>query len=230
MLASSDFEPKEKYFAILSSVFCMVLLLSNFLGTKIFSFFSIPLPASILIYPLSFVINAAITEIYGPARTRFTVYLGFSITLLSYLFTQCILSLPPHSFWVLSPHLHSSSSQNEALKATFYVTGFNIAASLFAYLCSQLLDIFLFSKIKEKTHGKALWLRSQTAILASQALDTVIVSLLVLYLSLKMSLLQSFYLILTTYVAKALVAIFVLPLLYSIVKFFRGNLQPQNVK
>ncbi|NNM42822.1 MAG: queuosine precursor transporter [Chlamydiae bacterium] len=225
---SQEFSVKEKSFVVLASIFCVVLIITNFLGTKIFSFFSLPLPASVIIYPITFVFNALITEIYGKSHARFVVYLGFFVTLFAFLFVHLIISLPPHPFWILSPevsHLSTEESQ-QALKVTFHASGIMLGSSLFAYLCAQLTDVFVFSKLRVKTNGKALWLRSGVAIGVSQAVDTTIVSLLVLFFGLHMDLSKSFYLILTTYSVKMAVAFLATPLLYVLVRLFRKLSRP----
>ena len=74
--------------------------------------------------------------------------------------------------WVDAAHSHQAMMQ-------LFVPSLRIlAASLFAYLCSQWLDIILFNKIREITSGRFLWLRQTSSMLISGFLDTVIFSVL----------------------------------------------------
>ncbi len=229
--SSQEFSLKEKCFVVLVAIFCVVLIITNFIGTKIFSFFSLPLPASLIIYPITFVFNALITEVYGKKHARFMVYLGFFVTLFAFLFVQLIILLPPHPFWILSPEVSplSAEESQQTIKATFHASGIVLGSSLFAYLCAQLTDVFVFSKLSKKTNGKALWFRSSVAIGISQAVDTTIVSILVLFFGLQMELSKSFYLILTTYSVKMAIAFLGTPLLYVFVRLLKKLSHPSII-
>lgn len=209
----------ERNYVILVSLFCVVLILTNLIGLKIFQvpFSEIALTSGIILYPWTFILSDIVTEVYGKQRANFMVYLGFAFSLFTYGMLQLILFLPPHPYWAV-PHnsfgfVEAKEYQN-AFLATFSINGLLIFSSMLAFLSAQLLDVSLFQKIKEMTKGKHLWLRNNVSTILSQGLDTLIVSTFVLFLGLHMEFARGMEIMLGTYLAKILLTIISTPLIY----------------
>ena len=89
---------------------------------------------------------------------------GFITKVLVLVLMQISILWPAAVFW-----------KNQAAYETVLNAGSRIViASIFAYLTSQFTDVWIFSKIKEKTEGKYLWLRNNVSTIISQFIDTVI--------------------------------------------------------
>jgi hypothetical protein len=66
-----------------------------------------------------------------------------------------------------------------AMSSLFDYTPRFVLGSLLAYLISQSLDVWLFERIRNATHGRHLWMRNNGSTMVSQAVDTVIYGLVV---------------------------------------------------
>lgn len=149
----------DKFFVLLVSFFCVLLVITNMLGIKIFKapFGDFALTTGLLTYPLTFIVSDTVTEVYGKKAATFMIYLGFAFSLIMYCIVQLALALPPHHFW-WDPmntlgYLNSSDYQN-AFQSVFNHTGIILFASLTAYISAQLLDIYLFEKLKKSYQRK----------------------------------------------------------------------------
>ena len=105
-----------------------------------------------------------------------------------------------------------TKSVHEATQTLFNFTPRFILGSLLAYFISQRLDVYLFHRLKEKTAGRKLRLRNNVSTLMSQAVDTVIYSLVVWWGV--VDLLIAIQLALAKYVFKIVIAIVDTPFIY----------------
>lgn len=115
---------------------------------------------SILTYPMV----DCICELWGKQAARQAVWFGLSSQILVTLIIQLSIIAPHSSFW----HLQS---QYQLILSTGIKV---LMASLIAFATSQILDIFVYQKIKEISQGKKLWLRSNLATYLGQTIDSII--------------------------------------------------------
>lgn len=130
--------------------------------------FGLPVTLGNVLYGSIFLTSDILSEVYGKQEARRAVWLGFAALVLSTLFIQIAIQFKPNDFDAAQPHL----------VGLFQFMPRIACASLLAFLVSQHFDVWLFSRIKAAMQGKALWLRNNASTLASQALDTVIFTLL----------------------------------------------------
>ena len=74
---------KSMMYSYLTSIFCVLIIISNILATKTLKIGLIMLPCSILVFPILFGINNILSEIYGFAMTRNVIYLGFVLNIIA---------------------------------------------------------------------------------------------------------------------------------------------------
>ncbi|OGT61032.1 MAG: hypothetical protein A3E85_05745 [Gammaproteobacteria bacterium RIFCSPHIGHO2_12_FULL_45_12] len=115
---------------------------------------------SILTYP----IVDCICELWGKEAARYTVLLGLASQALIACIIQLSINSPYPSFWQLQAEYKSILSTGISV----------IVASIIAFFISQIIDITIYQKIKELTHGKLLWLRSNLSTYLGQAVDSII--------------------------------------------------------
>ena len=172
------------------------------------------LTCGVILWPLEFVITDIINEYYGPKGVK-----RISITaiiLISYAFLMYLLAiaLPPADVWISSSDTQGVENIQTSFAAIFGQNMRIIVGSIVAFLVSQLVDVYVFQKIKKATGEKNLWLRATGSTLVSQLVD----SYLVLFIA--FSGLFSWQLILAigimNYFYKFLVAILLTPLIYFI--------------
>ena len=72
-------------YKIFISLFSVIVVMSNIISTKFFQlpFFDLPLPAGILLYPVSLILTDLVTELYGAAKARLMIWTAFGMSLLS---------------------------------------------------------------------------------------------------------------------------------------------------
>lgn len=127
---------------------------------------------SIFLIPLIFTINDIVVEVYGKERARSIVR--------SSLFVILMLLLVSVAFTMLPPSVRSAPSE-EAYDLIFGKSIRFAAASLIAFTFSDFLDIFIFSKMREKLGKSKLWLRTNASNMISQFIDALTFMVLAFY-------------------------------------------------
>jgi len=118
-----------------------------------------------IMYASIFLATDLINEKYGRKKAQVAVLIGFTMMIAFTLITQMSLLFKPNDFDFAHPHL----------VAIFELLPRITIGSLVAYLVSQTLDVYLFSKIKARYGSKSqLWIRNNGSTLVSQLIDTVI--------------------------------------------------------
>src|SRR3546814_15136460 len=87
------------------AAFVTILLLSNVLGSGKVAVIDLPgigdwpFGAGILFFPLGYVLGDVLTEVYGYARARRCVWVGFAAMLFMALMSWVVVALPPAATW-----------------------------------------------------------------------------------------------------------------------------------
>ena len=161
----------ERLYLFLNTLFCTLLIVSQLITIKLFQgpFASeFVLSAGLLTYPFTFIISDLTTEIFGSQRAKFMIALGFFVSLLTQIIIQCAIWLPS-----------SDAANQKIFEDAFGMNKIIVLGSLSAYLVGQVFDVLLFTKIKNITGEKKLWLRSNVSTLISQFVDAVIVNFII---------------------------------------------------
>ncbi|NLG06105.1 MAG: queuosine precursor transporter [Candidatus Pacebacteria bacterium] len=137
---------------------------------KIFNY-QLNVSVGIFVFPILFAINDVIAEVKGRARAQQLVYTGLVMVAFIMIYSIFVTWLPESNRF----------SDGQAYNAIFAKAARISLASLLAFLISGLLDVALFHKIKVKTQGKMLWLRSNLSNFISQLLDTFIFTSVAFY-------------------------------------------------
>ncbi len=216
----------DKSYIILVTFFVVVLVMTNLVGMKFFQapFTNLALTTGILTYPFTFIISDVVTEIYGKKKANFMVYLGFTLSIFMYLVTKMMIELPPHPYWYEANNVYGYKEMldyQKAYQSTFNVTSILIFASMLAFLSGQLLDVYLFQKIRQLTGGKHLWLRNNGSTMISQLIDTLIVNSIVLYVGLHTPFLNGLEVMSSMYLYKLILCALSTPFTYILVFFLR---------
>lgn len=151
---------KDQLFTGLIAAFCTCLIISNILAFKVFDFFGMALPAAVILFPVVYIINDIMAEIYDFKRVRRGIFLGFFLNLLAVLAYSVAIALPTPSFFTGS-------------EAFALVLGNSIrvlTASFSAYLAGSLLNAWIMSKMKN-TGSKRLMLRCVLSTLVGETVD-----------------------------------------------------------
>jgi uncharacterized integral membrane protein (TIGR00697 family) len=199
---------------ILLGIFLLFMFLANTLGTKITTVLGIRLSVGILFMPILFVVSDIVGEVYGKREASSFVWLSSGLLVVMIGFIALCIAAEPNPTW----------TNQEAYKTIFGSTLRMSFASVLGFVISQLMDVFLFSKIRKATKGRMLWLRNNVSTIVAQALDTTIFMFLAFYrITPKYDVPFIFSLIWPYFLCKVVVAIIDTPLCYLGVKWLKAG-------
>jgi queuosine precursor transporter len=220
MKITTSLSRNECLYLVCTTFFSVIVILSNLITAKLFQspfIQGFALPSGLITYPLTFLISDLVTEIYGAAKARFMVYLGFAMGLFTHLIILMTLWLPPYD-----------GILQQAFELVFGLNGIIFFSSIVAYAASQIIDVQLYSLLKRMTVGKHLWLRNNGSTLISQLVDTTIVCIGQLYFGFHMDLFNVLAIIMISYLYKACVSICNTPLFYLAVAMTKKMLHDNS--
>lgn len=179
-------------------------LLGNIAVCKCVDIFGVSTTAGNVLYASTFLVTDILSEKYGKKDASRAVAYSFSIMMLWMLGTQMIMLFEPNG----------NDYINGSLQVVFGLVPRITIASLIGFLVSQNLDVYLYHRIWNKTgnDGKGLWLRNNGSTLTSQAVDTVIFTVIAFWGVYPTKVFLS--ILITTYVFKAVVAVLDTPFMY----------------
>ncbi len=164
---------RQRFLPAVAAVFVTSLVVANIIAVKLFQVGSIVLPAAVVIFPVSYIVGDILTEVYGYARARRVIWIGFSCNLLAVIAIEISIRLSPVPFWNLGA-LGSADLSQQAYAAVFGTTPRILAASFAAYLFGEFLNAFVLAKMKIATAGRHLWMRTIGSTLVGQFADSLL--------------------------------------------------------
>jgi len=150
------------------------IILANLQGPKLTIIFGIQTSLGVIFYSSIFFATDVLSENYGKAEANKAVRMGFAVSVIVLLMLSLALLYLPSD----RPEAAAFSNNiHDAFNTIVTYTPRFIFGSLLAYYISQSFDVWAFHRIKEWTGERWLWLRNNGSTMTSQALDTVIYSL-----------------------------------------------------
>jgi queuosine precursor transporter len=225
-------QKKNRLFVVLCGIFLTNALLAEMIGTKIFSaeatvglqpahlnifgfIMDFNLTAGVIIWPIVFVTTDLINEYFGKPGVKRISYLTAALIAYSFVIIFLTIELPPAQWWLeaneLDPEGHTFNI-NYAFSKIFGQGLRIIVGSLTAFLIGQLVDVFVFQRLRHLTGSKMLWLRATGSTLVSQFVDSFVVLFIAFYGVFTNK--QILAIGLTNYLYKFAVAIALTPLIY----------------
>ncbi|MBN8689070.1 MAG: queuosine precursor transporter [Chitinophagales bacterium] len=188
-----------RLFIILAGVFIANALIAEIIGVKIFSLektlglapasihlfgneLSVNLTAGVLLWPVIFIMTDIINEYYGMKGVRFLSYLTAGLIVFAFLVFYGAMQLTPADFFVTGKKGSGVPDMSKAYNSVLGQGGFIIIGSLTAFILGQLIDVFVFHKIKKATGEKSIWLRATGSTLVSQFIDSFVVLFIAFYI------------------------------------------------
>jgi uncharacterized integral membrane protein (TIGR00697 family) len=166
-------ETKLRWFPLVVAVFVTTLIISNIIAVKIVNIFGLYLPAGVILFPVTYIFGDVLTEVYGYSRARQVIWTGFFCNLLAVLAIWAAGALPAAAFWKAGNFL----TPGEAQLAYQSILGFTprlLLASFIAYLAGEFLNSFVLAKLKIRTKGRFLWVRTIGSTILGQGVDSLI--------------------------------------------------------
>lgn len=156
---------KYKYLDIATVAFVVILLLSNFISNnKVAQIGNFVFGSGIIFFPASYLLGDILTEVYGYSKSRRVIWIGFAALLVSVVFIQIVLALPPAHDW----------PNQQAYEIVFSNTPRTVFSSIFAFWAGEFANSFILAKMKILTKGKHLWTRTIGSTVVGEGVDTLI--------------------------------------------------------
>lgn len=159
-----------RYYDYCMVAFSVLLISSNLIGAAKVSVVTLPwlgpvaFGSAVLFFPLSYVLGDVLTEVYGYARARRVVWVGFFASLYAAAMAWMVVAIPPAPGW----------SGQEAVAAVFGQTPRIFAASILAFWCGEFANAYVMAWMKLMTGGRHLWTRTIGSTVVGQAVDSII--------------------------------------------------------
>lgn len=154
----------RRWLPLVTGLFVTVLIISNIIAVKLVAIGPLVVTAAIVLFPVSYILADVLTEVYGYAVARRTIWIGFLCNLVAVLAIVAGGLIPPAPFW----------DGQDAYDAILGYSSRLLLASFVAYLGGEFLNAFVLAKLKLRTGGRHLWLRTIGSTLVGQALDSAV--------------------------------------------------------
>lgn len=244
-----------KLFVILAGIFITNALLAEIIGVKIFSLedtigvgrahmplfgsdFSFHLTAGVLLWPVVFVMTDIINEYYGPKGIKFLSFLTIFLICFSFIVFNAVIALKPSEYFSIG---NGIDKPDNAFRGIFGQGIWIVIASITAFLIGQILDVFIFHRIKKATGEKNIWLRATGSTLVSQLVDSFVVIFIAFYVGKRIqtdlgdpwSLQQVLVTGTGNYIYKFVVALLMTPVIYLVhawIEKYLGHSEANEMK
>ncbi len=151
-------------FFLAGVLFTSCLLISNLISSKIIALGNWYVPAGVMIFPISYILNDVVAEVWGFRKARLIIWTGFIINLIAVLFYALSVNWPAAPFW----------QNQEAFAAVLSSTPRIAAASLVAYLVGSFLNAYVMSRLKIRSKGRHFSLRAVLSTILGEGADSAI--------------------------------------------------------
>lgn len=198
-------------FMLFSVLFCVCLITANVLETKQLSMGLFSITGGLIVFPISYIINDCVCEVWGYRKTRLLIWLGFCMNVLFVMFGALCDAIPGASYW-----------DNEAgFHAIFGLAPRIAAASFVAFVVGSFANAYVMSRMKVSSQGKNFSLRAIMSTIFGETADSLIFFPLALGGVVPTEELP--VLILSQIVLKTLYEIIVLPITIQVVKYTKRH-------
>lgn len=150
-------------FLLLAVSFSVFLILANILEVKIVDLGFMTATGGLIVFPMSYIINDCIVEVYGFRLARLTIWLGFFMNLLSVILIHIAIALPADVSW----------QGQDAFVATFGSSARILMASFVAMICGSMVNAYVMSKMKLGQQGRNFSLRAVASTLFGETVDSL---------------------------------------------------------
>lgn len=229
----------NRLFLLLGGFFISNALVAEFVGVKIFSLertlgfesfnwaifgtegLGFNLTAGVVLWPIVFVMTDIINEYFGKRGVQVLSYAAIAFILYAFAMVYLAIHLAPNEWWQSQSGLISGGSMGQiedmdlAFRKIFGQGLWIIGGSLIAFLVGQIVDVFVFQRIKRITGEEKIWLRATGSTLVSQFIDSFVVLVIAFYIGSNWELTRVLAIGVVNYTYKFIVAICLTPVIYG---------------
>lgn len=199
--------PLYAFFGIL---FTACLLISNIVSIKLISIGPWTITAGIILFPITYIINDVISEIWGYKKARFIIWCGFLMNLLAILIYTAAVALPASDFW------DGQAGFAQVLQSTPRLA----ISSLMAYLAGSFINSMVMSKMKVSSKGKYFSLRAIVSTILGESCDSILFITIAFAGTVPASILSQ--MIIIQIILKTMYEVLILPVTIYVVNYIRN--------
>lgn len=156
-------------FLVMAVTLVVCLITSNFFVPRLWQVAGLPLQLSgaVLLFPVSYILNDCITEVYGYRKARFIIWLAFLLSFFVAVMAQLVC-------WLPQPYQEESQPVAEQFNNLFSMVPKTTLASLIAFFCGSTVNAWIMSRMKVASHGKGFGWRAIISSLGGEVVDSLI--------------------------------------------------------
>lgn len=193
-------------FMLFSILFCVCLITANVLETKQISFGLVNITGGLLVFPVSYIINDCVCEVWGYRKARLLIWTGFAMNFIFVMFGALADFIPGAPYW----------DNEDGFHAVFGLAPRIAAASFVAFLAGSFINAYVMSRMKLSSGGRHFSVRAVVSTIFGETADSLIFFPLALWGVIPVSEMPS--LIVSQVVLKTLYEIMVLPVTIRVVR------------
>jgi len=154
----------DRRFTLMAALFCVCLVVANIFENKVFNAGAITLTGGFVLFPLTYILNDCITEIYGYKNARFVIILAFATNLFILACSQLVRILPADPAWDGGAHFDYIFNTSARI----------CLASVLAFVTGSLLNAKVMSRMKEKNAPGGFGWRAIASTFIGESADSLI--------------------------------------------------------
>ena len=151
-------------FMLFSILFCVCLIAANVLEPKQIAFGSISLTGGLIVFPVSYIINDCVCEVWGYKKTRMLIWIGFAMNFFFVTLGAICDVIPGAPYW----------TNNDGFHQIFGLAPRIAFASFLAFICGSFVNAYIMSKMKLSSGGKNFSLRAVVSTIFGESVDSII--------------------------------------------------------
>ena len=151
-------------FMLFSILFCVCLIAANVLETKQIAFGAISLTGGLIVFPVSYIINDCVCEVWGYKKTRMLIWIGFAMNFFFVTLGAICDVIPGAPYW----------TNNDGFHQIFGLAPRIAFASFLAFICGSFVNAYIMSKMKLSSGGKNFSLRAVVSTIFGESVDSII--------------------------------------------------------
>ena len=151
-------------FMLLGILFNVCLIAANLLETKVIQICGLSVTAGLLVFPISYIINDCIAEVWGFRKARLIIWSGFAMNFFVVSLGLIAVALPPAPFWEGAAHFNF----------VFGMAPRIVVASLTAFLVGSFLNAYVMSKMKLASGGRHFSARAIWSTVVGETADSLL--------------------------------------------------------
>ncbi len=151
-------------FVVMAMMFAVFLILANLMEVKVVKIGILTATAGLSVFPISYIINDCIVEVYGFAKARFVIWMGFLLNMIFVVFLQVCVALPGDPSW----------TAQAAVEQVFGNTPRILLGSFVAFIVGSMVNAQVMSRMKVRDGGKRFSLRAILSTVFGETADSLI--------------------------------------------------------